>query len=105
MQTINVVALGVYRHVAAAMEAPFQQTPYRIAAIVDLKSSPEAFTYSAHNLGVVLHTLHPPHQVFIVGLAISDSMGKECIGVWEDYIKNQGTKDTLLINVSVRGWR
>ncbi|KAE9371154.1 hypothetical protein N431DRAFT_441182 [Stipitochalara longipes BDJ] len=99
MQPINVVALGVYRHVAATMEKPFQHTPYRMAAIVDLKSSPEAFTYSAHNLGAVLYTLHPPPQVFITGAAISQSMADESIGVWKEYIKNTGTKDTLLINL------
>jgi hypothetical protein len=101
MQAINVVALGVYRHVAAMMEKPFQHTPYRMGAIVDLKSSPEAFTYSPHNLGVVLYVLHPPPQVFIIGAAISESMAKESIAVWEDSIKTRGTKDTLLINVSV----
>jgi len=100
MQTISIVALGVYRHVAAKMEVPFEHTPYRMAAIVDLKSSPEAFTYSAHNLGVVLYALHPPPQVFIVGAAISQSMADESISVWKAYTTNAGTKDPLLINVS-----
>lgn len=100
MQTINIVALGVYRHVAAMMETPFQNTSYRMAAIVDLKSSPEEFTYSAHNLAVVLYALHPPPQVFIVGAAISEIMANESIAVWEDSIKTRETQDTLLINVS-----
>jgi len=103
MQVINVVALGAYRHVAAKMEIPFQHTPYRMAAIVDLKSSPEAFAYSAHNLAVVLYALHPPPQVFIVGAAISQSMADECIAVWKAYTTNAGTKDSLLINVSCEG--
>lgn len=103
MQTINVVALGVYRHVAATMDIVFQHTPYRMAAIVDLKSEPEAFTYSAHNFGVVLHNLNPPPQVYIVGAAIAESMANESIGVWEEYIKNRGTEDTLVINVSGEG--
>ena len=100
MHAINVVALGAYRHVAAMMEMPFQNTPYRMAAIVDLKSSPEAFTYSAHNLAVVLYALHPPPQVFIVGAAISQSMADESIAVWKEYTSKAGTKDALLINVS-----
>lgn len=100
MQTINVVAFGVYRNVAARMDTPFQHTPYRISAIVDLESSPKAFKYSAHNLGVVLYTLHPPPHVFIVGAAISETMANESINVWEEYIKNQGAENTLLINVS-----
>jgi hypothetical protein len=103
MQAINIVALGAYRHVAAMMEKPFEHTPYRMAAIVDLNSSPESFTYSPHNLGVVLYSLHPPPQVFIIGAAISESMAEESIAVWEDSIKIRGTQDTLLINVSVEG--
>jgi hypothetical protein len=103
MQTINIVALGAYRHVAAMMEKPLEHTPYRMAAIVDLNSSPESFTYSPHNLGVVLYSLHPPPQVFIVGAAISESMAEESIAVWEDSIEIRGTQDTLLINVSVEG--
>ncbi|KAN0096090.1 hypothetical protein V8E51_014895 [Hyaloscypha variabilis] len=99
MQTISIVALGVYRHVAAKMEVPFEHTPYRMAAIVDLKSSPEAFTYSAHNLGVVLYALHPSPQVFIVGAAISQSMADESISVWKAYTTSAGTKDPLLINL------
>jgi hypothetical protein len=103
MQAINIVALGAYRHVAAMMEKPFEHTPYRMAAIVDLNSSPESFTYSPHNLGVILYSLHPPPQVFIIGAAISESMAEESIAVWEDSIKIRGTQGTLLINVSVEG--
>jgi hypothetical protein len=74
MHSINIVALGVYRHVAATMDTVFQNTACLMATIADLKSKPEAFTYTARNLGVDLHNLHPPPQVFIVGAAISESM-------------------------------
>ncbi len=84
------------------MDAVFENTPYRLSAIIDLNSEPEAFTYSAHSLGAVLHNLHPPPQVFVVGAAISESMAKDAIGMWEEYIKNRGTEDTLAIEVSVR---
>ena len=103
MATINVVGLGVYRNVAAMVDVVFQHTPYRLAAIVDLKTSPEGFTYSAHNFGTVLYALHPPPQVFVVGAAITTSMANESIGVWEEYIKARGTKNILLINVSLCG--
>jgi hypothetical protein len=102
MHTTNVVALGVYRHVAATMDTVFQHTPYRMGAIVDLKSEPKAFTYSAHNFGVVLYNLNPPPQVYIVGAAIPKTIANESIGVWKEYTENRGTEDTLLINVSVR---
>ena len=107
MQAINIVALGVYRHVAATIDATFQHTPYRMAAILDLMSEPQAFTYNPHNLGVVLHTLQPRPQVFITGAAITPAMTNESIDVWEKYVKGLGTEDTLVINVSVqafKGW-
>lgn len=99
MQTISVVALGVYRHIAASTD--FQDGPYRIAAILDLMSEPPAFTYNPHNLGVVLHTLLPRPKVFITGAAITPAMTNESIGVWETYVKDLGVENTLIINVSV----
>jgi hypothetical protein len=101
---ISVVALGVYRHVAASTD--FQGGPYRIDAILDLMSEPSVFTYNPHNLGVVLHTLHPRPQVFITGAAITPAMTNESIEVWETYVKALGIENTLVINVSVelRTW-
>lgn len=84
------------------MDLTFQGTSYRIAAILDLKSEPQAFTYNPHNLGVVLHTLQPRPQVFITGAAITSAMTRESIEVWENYVKNLGTEDVLVINVSVQ---
>lgn len=100
MSLINVVALGVYRHVAASMDTTFLNTPYRMTAILDLTGEPAAFRYNAHNLGVVLHALQPRPQVFITGAAISEAMTRESIEVWEAYVKITGTKGTLVINVS-----
>jgi hypothetical protein len=105
MQTINVVALGVYRHVAATMDATFQHTPYRTAAILDLTSEPKAFNYNPHNLGVVLHTLQPRPHIFITGAAITAAMTNESIEVWEEYVKVLGAENTLVINVSILGLR
>jgi hypothetical protein len=99
METISVVALGVYRHVAASTD--FQGGPYRLAAILDLTSEPTAFTYNPHNLGVVLHTLHPRPQVFVTGAAITPGMTDESIEVWETFVKALGIENTLVINVRV----
>lgn len=105
MPDINIVALGVYRHVAASMDAMFQDTPYHLAAIIDLRSQPEVFTYTAHNLGVLLHCLEPRPQVFITGLMISKEMTKEAVDVWEKYLENLKPQNPLLINVSLHnGW-
>jgi hypothetical protein len=101
MQGISVVGLGVYRHVAATMDLTFQNTPYCMAAILDLNSEPGAFTYTPHNLGVVLHALLPRPQVFITGAAISSEMTRESIEVWNSYVKNLEVENTLVINVSI----
>lgn len=96
---ITIVALGVYRHVAATLSTPFLNTPYQLAAILDLMSQPVAFTYSAHNLGVVLHTLEPRPKVLITGLAIQQDMTREAIEVFDKYAKVLEVPGTLVINV------
>ena len=98
---ISIVALGVYRHVAATMSTTFQGTPFHMAAILDLMSEPQVFNYNSHNLGVVLHTLEPRPQVFITGAAITESMTNESIRVWDEYVKKLGVKNTLVINVNL----
>lgn len=100
VSTIPIVALGVYRHVAATIDPLFLSTPFRMAAILDLKSQPAAFQYSPLNLGTVLHTLHPSPKIFITGAAISAEMTRESVSVWEAYVKESGSERHLLINVS-----
>jgi hypothetical protein len=51
---INIVALNVYRRVAATMSTTFQDTKFHRAAILNLASSPQVFAYNPHNLGVML---------------------------------------------------
>jgi hypothetical protein len=97
---IGIIALGVYRHVAATMSTTFDGTPFYMAAILDLMSEPHAFNYNPHNLGVVLHTVEPRPQVFITGAAISEGMTTESIAVWNDYVEKLGVKNTLVINVN-----
>lgn len=99
-QSINIVAVGVYRHVAAHLETLFRP-PYQLAAILDIHSSPQPFTYSPHNLGTVLHALLPRPQVIITGLAIPDGMTEECIEVWDSYVKSMNVEKALVINVNI----
>jgi len=97
--SISIVALGVYRHVAASLSAPFLNTPYRVAASLDLKSEPVEFTYTTHNLGVVLRALEPRPRVLITGLAITKEMTEEAIGQFESYVKSLDIQGAIVINV------
>lgn len=98
---IGVVALGVYRNVAVSIDTLFSNTPYQIVAVVDLSNKIEAFRYTPHNLGVVLHCLQPRPKVFITGAAVSEAVTNESIRVWEEYVKTTGVKQTLVINVGL----
>jgi hypothetical protein len=96
---IPVVALGVYRNVAAAMDGPFANTPFRMVAILDIMTKPTAIQYNPHNLATVLHNLHPRPKVFITGAAIDGETTAESITVWESYIRETKETDTYVINV------
>ncbi|KAG7007243.1 hypothetical protein G7Y79_00011g031410 [Physcia stellaris] len=84
---IPIVALGVYREVAAKMDSLFAPTPFRMTAILDLKQDPPSVRYSPENLLTVLYNLHPRPKVFITGAALSRAMTAESIAVWEGYVK------------------
>lgn len=101
VSTIPIVALGVDGRIAATMDPLFLSTPFKLAAILDLKTQPAAFQYSPHNLGTVLHTLHPSPKVFMTGPAVSAEMTRESVSVWEAYVKESGSEGHLLINVSI----
>lgn len=98
---IPIVALGVYRDVAAKMDPLFTDTPFRMTAILDLKQDPLSVRYSPQNLLTVLYNLHPRPKVFITGAAISQSMTAESIAVWESYVRESKVKETFVINVSI----
>lgn len=97
--SIPIVALGVYKQVAASMDPLFTSTPFRMAAILDLASEPVTYQYNPYNLAVLLHNLHPKPQVFITGAAISEEMTAESIAVWEEYVQDLGVTENLVINV------
>lgn len=95
-----IVALGVYRHVATSMDPLFNNTPFRMTAIMDLMQEPKSVRYSPHNMMAVLYNLHPRPKVFITGAAISQRMTHESIQVWESYVRESKEKDTFVINVN-----
>ena len=70
-----------------------------MVAILDLTSERTAFRYTPYNLGVVLHTLHPRPKVLITGAAITAEMTAESVEVWEDYVREMGEAEGLVINV------
>lgn len=82
------------------MDSLFTFTPFRMTAILDLASQPATLRYTPHNLGVILHNLHPTPKVFIIGAAISGGMTAESITVWESYVRETKEQDSLVINVS-----
>ncbi|MCJ1405644.1 hypothetical protein MMC11_008873 [Xylographa trunciseda] len=98
--SIPIVAIGRTRPVAEGADAAFAGTPYRTAAIVDFTSEPAAYTYSAHNLGVVLQNLHPRPRVVICGTGLSHETADEAIEVWDTYVKSWGVTETLVINLA-----
>lgn len=95
-----IVALGVYRHVAASMDPLFLGTPFRMTAIMDTMQEPSSVRYNPQNMAVVLFNLHPRPKVFITGAAISRQMTHESIHVWNTYVQESKEKNTFVINVS-----
>ncbi|KAL8972206.1 MAG: hypothetical protein Q9197_002896 [Variospora fuerteventurae] len=94
-----IVALGVYRHVAASMDPLFVGTPFRMTAIMDTMQEPKSVRYSPHNMATVLFNLHPRPKVFITGAAISRQMTHESIHVWNAYVQETKEKNTFVINL------
>ncbi|KAL2038679.1 hypothetical protein N7G274_008437 [Stereocaulon virgatum] len=97
---IPVVALGVFRNVAAAMDGPFAKTPFRMVAILDIMTKPTEIQYNPHNFATVLYNLHPRPKVFITGAAIDEAMTAESITVWESYVRETKETDTYVINLN-----
>ncbi|KAK5166588.1 uncharacterized protein LTR77_008131 [Saxophila tyrrhenica] len=83
---IPVVTVGVHRSTVVATSSIFAGTPFSQTAIMDLKESPEQYRYSAHNLGVVLHALHPRPQVLVTGTAVGELVD-EVERVWDEYVE------------------
>ena len=83
-RSIPAIIIGVHHSTATEISPVFSSTPYYVIAILDLEESPAAYQYSAHNLGVILHGLHPQPQVLITGTAV-ERIVPEVKPVWEEY--------------------
>lgn len=94
-----IVALDVYRNVAASMDPLFVDTPFRMTAILDLRQEPMSIRYNTRNLMTVLFNLHPRSKVFIIGAAISHSMTAESVAVWDSFVREVREEGTFVINV------
>jgi len=95
MTSIHVVALGVYGEYARHhTQKLFETLPYVLCATLDLQP-PREYGYSALNLRVVLQSLVPKPQAFIIGLQIDDAMAKEAQGVWNEYMQSSGQSNTI----------
>lgn len=61
-------------------------TPYVMTAMIDFVETLEPYRYAPHNLGVVLHNLHPRSRALIIGIAVHPSLVDEITAVWNEYV-------------------
>ncbi|EKG08993.1 hypothetical protein MPH_14044 [Macrophomina phaseolina MS6] len=61
-------------------------TPYEMTAMIDFVETLEPYRYSPHNLGVVLHNLHPRPRALVIGIAVPPSLVAEMTAVWSEYV-------------------
>jgi hypothetical protein len=83
---IPVIVIGVNRSTAVQTASIFDNTPYYVAAIVDLNESPEQYQYSTQNLGTVLHALYPRPRVLVTGTAV-ERIVPGARKVWDEYVE------------------
>lgn len=95
-EPVYFVAIGVNRSVALSTGPLFSASnaahpnsrPYRCAAVLDFVETAEPYRFSGHNLGAVLHNLHPRPQALITGTAVSEDVVKELEPVWGAYVRD-----------------
>lgn len=83
--SIPLVLIGVTRHTSLASSAILAGTPYYAIAALDKTESPSPYQFSSHNLGVLLHTLHPRPQGVVTGTAVSKDILDAVSKAWEEY--------------------
>jgi hypothetical protein len=88
------------------------KTPYTMTAMVDFVETLEQYHYSPHNLGAVLHNLHPRPRALVVGVAVPPSLTDEITAVWNEYVdtalkaefkENDEWKKNVCVHVSIQG--
>jgi hypothetical protein len=63
-------------------------SPYVMTAMMDFEETLEPYRYSPHNLGVILHNLHPRPRALIIGIAVPPSLTDEMTAVWNEYVES-----------------
>ncbi|KAG7405929.1 hypothetical protein Forpe1208_v013649 [Fusarium oxysporum f. sp. rapae] len=62
------------------------KSPYVMTAMMDFEETLEPYRYSTHNLGVILHNLHPRPRALIIGIAVPPSLTDKITAVWNEYV-------------------
>ncbi|KAK2593261.1 hypothetical protein QQS21_009026 [Conoideocrella luteorostrata] len=84
---IPVVVIGLRRGKGISDIPPlFENTPYYVAACMDLTEVEEEFRYSAHNLAVILYNNHPRPRALLIGIAVDPSYIESAELVWKEYV-------------------
>lgn len=93
--TIPLISIGVHRLADLNAVLTEKGTPYRIVAFLDFDpaTTPAAYQYSVHNLGVLLYALHPRPRGLLTGNAVEfvregGGVVEEVRGVWEGYVRD-----------------
>ncbi|KAK1506019.1 hypothetical protein CTAM01_03354 [Colletotrichum tamarilloi] len=100
-QNIPVVVIGLGRGRGISDIPPiFENPPYHVAACMDLTEVDEEYRYSPHNLGIILHNLHPRPRALLIGIAVDPSYTQPVERVWNEYVE----KVLKLEKNASRGW-
>ncbi|KXH29761.1 hypothetical protein CSIM01_05527 [Colletotrichum simmondsii] len=101
-QDVPVVVIGLGRGRGISDIPPiFENTPYYVAACMDLTEVDEEYRYSPHNLGVILHNLHPRPRALLIGIAVDPSYTQPVERVWNEYVE----KVLKIEKNDSRGWQ
>ncbi|KAK4565776.1 hypothetical protein LTR86_003625 [Recurvomyces mirabilis] len=90
-QSIPIIAIGKTRATALALSsffsAPGKETPYYLAAVLDMTESPEEYQFSAKNFGAALWAMHPRPRAVVCGLAVGEEFLGVVEGVWGEFVR------------------
>lgn len=106
--TIPLITIGITRAVAISVSKALSGTPYYVAAALDQTESPAPYQFTAHNLVLILHALHPRPRAIVTGTAVDEEVMAAVEGAWEEYRKGvlETEQDSrgVWVAVSFRHW-
>lgn len=115
-ETIPILSIGIHRlptinSAFAPTDSANPPSPYRVVAFLDFDTTttPPAYQYSAHNLAVLLHNLHPRPQALLTGTAVpfvrADIL-EEVRRVWDEYVRDSGENEgeRRMVYIAVSSW-